>query len=68
MRYFRVLLLISYDERVLNIIAIRLQMQECVRSLYLISQLGNKCQSSSPSDFVPEETGGARVRLLLICS
>ncbi|AEE77316.1 bromodomain testis-specific protein [Arabidopsis thaliana] len=44
------------------------EMQECVRSLYLISQLGNKCQSSSPSDFVPEETGGAReddIQLLL---
>ncbi|KAL9830288.1 putative NET domain-containing protein [Arabidopsis thaliana] len=44
------------------------EMQECVRSLYLISQLGNKCQSSSPSDFVPEESGGAReddIQLLL---
>ncbi|CAL9248417.1 unnamed protein product [Arabidopsis halleri] len=44
------------------------EMQECVCSLYLISQLGNKCQSSSPSNLVPEESGGAReddIQLLL---
>ncbi|KAG7558973.1 Endonuclease/exonuclease/phosphatase superfamily [Arabidopsis thaliana x Arabidopsis arenosa] len=44
------------------------EMQECVCSLYLISQLGNNCQSSSPSNLVPEESGRAReddIQLLL---
>ncbi|XP_010514450.1 PREDICTED: uncharacterized protein LOC104790398 [Camelina sativa] len=44
------------------------EMQECVSSMYLISQLGNKCQSSSPINFVPEESGREReddIQLLL---
>ncbi|EOA24654.1 hypothetical protein CARUB_v10017927mg [Capsella rubella] len=44
------------------------ELQQCVCTMSLISQLGNKCQSSSPSSFVPEESLGASeddIQLLL---